>query len=520
MHVEVGGRRGRRLGQKPRRRVGVPSDTGLPGEDREERAEPNARRPSARAGRAPARAAEAERHVDGDRSARRQAVRRARTTSVVGSGLAASRRDPADVTGPASRCAPSAAWSGPFGQSRKTSRPVGRSGVKRHVHRPRHVSGGRDAHREPVAGPGRVGRRIRGRRAGDGEGGAAPPRARCRRSARGRGRARGQLPPRALAGRPARGSRIRAVAAPPPRRARRFRPRQCIGRRRRRQMSATCGDDLARERLAVDPALGGDAELGAVEARAPGPASAATSAAPGTASAPSAISIAADPAARAGPGALGGRQREPPQPLLELGDLARRSRPSAARTPPPRRRGRGAGSARRAPRPARRRPARRRAPSRRPAPPSVDAVPPTPITIPQRAVLDRSADQLARRRATRRRAGRGGRPRPAATRRPRPRRARPTPSIRRANRAVHGRPSASWTSASRHSPAARPRGAPRPSPRRRRPAAPRRRRRRAAPPASPGEGGRRLVGGVRAAQLVGGDDDPHDAPNCLTRRAR
>ncbi len=58
------------------------------------------------------------------------------TTSVVGSGRLVARRNPADTTGPAARCAPSSAWSGPLGQRRKTSRRVGRSGVNLTCTRP------------------------------------------------------------------------------------------------------------------------------------------------------------------------------------------------------------------------------------------------------------------------------------------------------------------------------------------------------------------------------------------------
>ena len=453
--VEVGRRRGRRLGEERGRRIGVPAHARLPRQapGRTSRAEAAAPDRESRSRTAPG-SAQAKRDVDGDRPAGRKRCARAGRRAWSDPGGWSPGGDPADVTGPACEVRALARLERPV-RPQPEDEPAGREvGRERHGHRPRHVAGRGDVHDEPVAGPGRVGRRVRRRRARRLRRPAAGgPRAAARRSARGRGEARGKLPPGAL-----QVALLVGLASAPSQLLRRDGlDDSAHGNALDARRGGRCQrprHDLARERLAVDPALGGDAQLGAVRAPAPGPASSATSAAPGTARAPSAISMAPIPPPAPAPGRSAVGSAQPSQPLLELGDLRRARRPSAARTPPPRRRGRAAGSARRAPPPARRRRARRRAPSRRPAPPSVEAVPPTPITTRERAGVDRRRDQLAGAADERAERIAAARRRPLSEPHASATSSTADPSIRRAKRAAHGRPSASWTSASRHSPPA------------------------------------------------------------------
>jgi hypothetical protein len=111
-----------------------------------------------------AREPEAEGHVDGDRSPRRE---RASEPDEERRRIGAGRGE-----GRAGRCDRPGVEMGALGRLERPVRPepedqppcreVGREG---HVHRPRHISGWRDAHLEPIAGTCRIGRRIRRRRA-------------------------------------------------------------------------------------------------------------------------------------------------------------------------------------------------------------------------------------------------------------------------------------------------------------------------------------------------------------------
>ena len=137
VHVEVGRRRGRAsrpeaasAGRCPSRRR---APTRAPGRtSRGGRASPE-RESRSRTGPG---SAQAKGHVDGDRRPGRERCGRAGRRAWSDRGRLAARRDPADATGPASRCAPSAAWSGPFGHRRKTSRrgrEVGREASRARV---------------------------------------------------------------------------------------------------------------------------------------------------------------------------------------------------------------------------------------------------------------------------------------------------------------------------------------------------------------------------------------------------
>ena len=510
--VEVGRRRGRGLGQE---RVGGSVSQPTPGSHastgKNEPSRSAAPDRESRSRTAPGQRA-------GETARRRRSTCRARsvcasgTTSVVGSGGWSPAVDPADVTGPAARCAPSRAWSGPFGHSRKTSRSVGMSGVNAHAH-------ASPSRRRPPGCARRAGSGAgRGRAPGtppsgsaDGRGGALAAARRCTRSARARGE-------REASSRPARSqvSLLVGLASAPSQLLRRDGlDDSAHGNALDAGPAADVSDlghHLARERLAVDPALGGDAQLGAVEAPAPGPPRPPRARPPGTARAPSAISIAPIPPPAPAPGRSAVGSASASQPLLELGDLRRATRPSAARRPPPRRRGRAAGSARRAPRRARRRRARRRARRAGPRRRRCEAVPPTPITTrsaPSSIAAAISSPAPRDERAERIAADVGHAQRPAGL-----------GDVEHGRRRRSGARSGPCTAGRAHRarrppPLAHrgPGGAPRRCPRRRRRAAPRRRRRPAGRPASLGERGRRLVGGVGAAQLVGGDHDLHGAPN-------